>query len=102
MEQSSPSIAGVCTGWAEQMGAYRFLASPMVTLLSLLTPHRRQTLRRIQEEPIVLLPQDTTELDYEGKPIAHTPGQVGPLNTQRRVGVQAHLQYAVTPDHRPF
>jgi hypothetical protein len=97
-----PSIAGICQGWAEQMAAYRLFACTRVTLEAVLAPHRRLTLERVRKEPVVLLVQDTTELDYEGKPIAHQAGEVGPLNTDRRVGMQAHLQYAVTPDRRPL
>jgi len=98
----SPSIAGICQGWAEQMAAYRLFACKLVTLMVVLAPHRRMTVMRVQTEPVVLAIQDTTELVYEGKPIARKPGEVGPLNTVRRVGLQAHLSYAVTPDRRPL
>jgi hypothetical protein len=98
----SPSIAGICQGWAEQMAAYRLIACRLVTMLAVLAPHRRMTVMRVQAEPVVLVPQDTTELVYEGKPIAKIPGEVGPLNTDRRVGLQAHLSYAMTPDRRPL
>jgi hypothetical protein len=97
-----PSVASICRGWAEQMATYRLFDCARVTLAAVLAPHRRATLRRVQQEPVVLLLQDTTELDYEGKPIARCAGEVGPLNTLRRVGLQAHLQYAVTPDRRPL
>lgn len=98
----SPSIAGLCDGWAEQMAAYRFFASRRVTLAAILHPHRHQTVARVAREPVVLLVQDTTELVYEGKPIARGSGEVGPLNTFRRVGLQAHLQYALTPVRQPL
>jgi len=98
----APSIAGLCQGWAEQVAAYRLFACRLVTLAAILAPHRRLTLARVWAESVVLLPQDTTELVYEGKPITHVPGEVGPLNTERRVGLQAHVTYAVTPDRRPL
>lgn len=97
-----PSVASICQGWAEQMAAYRLFACRLVTLAAVLAPHRRLTLHRAQDEPVVLLIQDTTELCYEGKPIARKAGEVGPLTSPRRVGLQAHVQYAVTPDRRPL
>lgn len=98
----APSVAGICAGWAEQMAAYRLFACRLVTLLAVLAPHRRMTVARVQAEPVVLVLQDTTELVYEGKPIGHVPGEVGPLNTERRVGMLAHVQYVMTPDRRPL
>lgn len=97
-----PSVASNCQGWAEQMAGYRLFACARVTLPAVLAPHRRLTLARAAAAPVVLLAQDTTELVYAGKPIARTPGAVGPLNTLRRVGLQAHLQYALTPDRHPL
>jgi hypothetical protein len=73
-----------------------------VTLTAILAPHRRLILRRVAEEPVALLLQDTTELYYSGKPIARTKDAVGPLNSTWRVGLLAHLQYVVTPDRRPL
>jgi hypothetical protein len=97
-----PSIASLCQGWTEQMGAYRLFKCVSVTLAAVLAPHRRMTVARVQGESVVLLLQDTSELVYEGKPIARTPGEVGPLNSERRVGAFAHVYYAVTPDRRPL
>jgi hypothetical protein len=59
----SASIPGACRGWAETKGAYRFFAHPRVTAAEVLRPHSEATLARIAEHPVVLLPQDTTELD---------------------------------------
>lgn len=97
-----PSIASLCQGWTEQMGAYRLFKCVYVTLAAVLAPHRRMTITRVQGESVALVLQDTSEVVYEGKPIARTPGEVGPLNSERRVGVFAHIQYVVTPDHRPL
>lgn len=96
------SIASNCRGWKEQMATYRLFACKRVTLAAILAPHRRATILRIQEEKVALLLQDTTELVYEGKPIAKKEKEVGPLNTTRRVGLFAHYQYAITPDRRPL
>ncbi len=98
------SISAVCRqGWADTMGAYRLLRSKDVTLEVILAPHQAMTLRRAQQEPVVLAIQDTTELDYTGKPIARqTTDGVGPLNSTTRVGLLAHVLYLVTPERRPL
>ncbi len=99
------SVAAVCQqGWAETMAAYRLVKSKYVTLAVILAPHQTMTLRRVQAEPVVLAIQDTTELDYTGKPIARQTQAsegVGPLSP-KRVGCLAHVQYVVTPDRRPL
>ncbi len=101
-ERFGSSIASNCKGWAEQMAAYRLFSCKFVTLLAVLSPHRRMTIVRAKSEQVVLLVQDTTELDYEGKPIARTVGEVGPTNTNRRVGMLAHVLLALTTDRKPL
>ncbi len=96
------SVARACQGWAEQMAAYRLFASPRITLAVILAPHQAATRARVQAEPVVLDIQDTTVLDYTGKPIARTPGAVGPLTYDGQRGLLAHIRLLVTPDHRPL
>jgi hypothetical protein len=94
------SIPGACRGWAETNGAYRFFAHPRVTPEEVLRPHSEATLARIAEHPVVLLPQDTTELDFTRpkKPVAGA----GPLNWEQRTGFFLHPQLAVTPERLPL
>lgn len=49
--------------------AYRFVENPQagVNFQSLLEPHRRQTLRRMAAESVVVLAQDSTTLSYRRK-----------------------------------
>jgi len=46
----------------------------------LLEPHRKTTIERMKAHPVVLCPQNTTELDYSGHP--DTEG-LGPSGTTR-------------------
>jgi len=94
------SIPGACRGWAETNGAYRFFAHPRVTPGEVLRPHREATLARIAEHPVVLLPQDTTELDFT-RPKKPVKG-AGPLNWEERTGFFLHPQLAVTPERLPL
>jgi Transposase Tn5 dimerisation domain/Transposase DNA-binding len=96
----SASIPGACRGWAETNGAYRFFAHPRVTAAEVLRPHSEATLVRIAEHPVVLLPQDTTELDFT-RPKTQVDG-AGPLNWEQRTGFFQHIQLAVTPERLPL
>ena len=99
-DKPSPSIPGACRGWAETKGAYRFFAHPRVTAEEVIHPHREATLARIPEHPVVLLPQDTTELDFS-RPKKPVKG-AGPLSYQERTGFFQHVQLAVTPERLPL
>jgi Transposase Tn5 dimerisation domain/Transposase DNA-binding len=96
----SASIPGACRGWAETNGAYRFFAHPRVTATDVLGPHSQATLTRIAEHPVVLLPQDTTELDFS-RPKKPVQG-AGPLSYPERTGFFQHVQLAVTPERLPL
>jgi hypothetical protein len=94
--QPQASIPGACGGWAETQAAYRLFAHPRVTAESVLQPHRDATVRRMATHPVVLLPQDTTELDLT-RPRKQVHG-AGPMNWEQRRGFFQHVQLAVTPE----
>jgi Transposase Tn5 dimerisation domain/Transposase DNA-binding len=96
---SKPSLkfpAG-CKGDAETKAAYRFLDNEHVTFPVILKPHHDATLARIREQAVVLIPQDTTELDLT-RPHEIMAG-AGPLNDVARVGFYNHVNLAMTPEH---
>jgi Transposase Tn5 dimerisation domain/Transposase DNA-binding len=86
-----------CNGPAEVKAAYRFLDNEHVTFSSILGPHHDATLQRIRAQPVVLIPQDTTELDLT-RPHELMAG-AGPLNDTARVGFYNHVSLALTPEH---
>lgn len=88
------SVNGACRGWGDTMAAYRFFDNPAVNSEEILRPHREATLRRVREHPVVLIVQDTTELDFT----KHPPKDARCLNTPERFGLYAHAHLAVTPD----
>src|SRR5438067_13276424 len=57
------SIPAACCGRAEMKAAYRFFDNDKVTFLKVLEPHIIQTKERMAEHNLVLLVQDTTEID---------------------------------------
>jgi hypothetical protein len=89
------SIPAASKGWDETKAAYRFLDNEAATLERVLKPHGDATRKRIQREGVVLLVQDTTELDYSSK--KQTKG-LGKLNYDNQLGVHLHTTIAVTPD----
>ena len=60
----SSNIPEACGGWAESKAAYRFFENESVTAEKLLQPHKEATLERMKEQKVVLLIQDTTQLNY--------------------------------------
>ena len=87
------SVNGACQGWAETIGAYRLFDNQSVTPELVLQPHREATQRRMREHPVVLLVQDTTELDFTN----HPPQDARCLNYEARFGLYGHDNVAVTP-----
>ena len=57
------SVNAACPAWADTLAAYRFFDNPEVSPEAILKPHRDATVERIREHDVVLILQDTTELD---------------------------------------
>jgi Transposase DNA-binding/Transposase Tn5 dimerisation domain len=92
------SINAACQGWGDTQAAYRFFDNPAVTPPELLRAHCAATMRRMTAYPVVVLVQDTTELDFT----KHPPKDAQCLNRPERFGLYAHLHLAVTPDQLPL
>src|SRR5262249_40993225 len=84
------SINAAAQGWAETHAAYQFFDNDKVQPQRILQPHQQATRRRIGQHPVVLLVQDTTELDYT----AHPPTGAGPLDAEDRLGFLDHSHIA--------
>ena len=99
-EKPSLKFTAGCNGRAEIEAAYRFLDNKKVGDKEVLRPHRDATLERIRAEKVVLIPQDTTELDMT-RPREVMTG-AGPLNDESRVGFHDHALLAYTPEGVPL
>jgi Transposase Tn5 dimerisation domain/Transposase DNA-binding len=89
------SVPSAFPSWAETLAAYRFFDNGKVTAEKVLEPHRDATLERIKQFPVVLCVQDTTELDFTGKPRIEG---LGPLTYGSALGLYIHPTLALTPD----
>jgi len=87
------SINAACDGWGDTLAAYRFFNNTAVTPEEILRPHREATLCRMREHRVVLVVQDTSELDFT----KHPPKDARCLNKAERFGLYAHTHVAVTP-----
>ena len=87
------SVNAACGGWNETIAAYRFFDNPAVEPDCILEPHIEATKRRMKEHSVVLIAQDTTELDFS----AHPPRDAGCLNKEDRFGFYDHTHLALTP-----
>jgi len=84
--------------WSDTLAAYRFFGNDDVTPEEILKPHYDATMARINEHAVVLVVQDTTELDFT----KHPPKDAGCLNKANRFGLYDHTHLAVTPDGMPL
>lgn len=94
-EKPTLSIPAACNGWSETLAAYRFFDNDSVTLESVLKPHRDAAINRMAEHKVILLIQDTTELDYTGK--KERKG-LGILTYDHKLGLLLHPTIAITPE----
>lgn len=89
------SIPSSFKNWKETIAAYRFFNHKNITSEKILAPHREATLGRIRNEKIVLIPQDTTDIDFSGRePISG----MGYLGSEYSQGFYLHPSLAMTPD----
>jgi Transposase DNA-binding/Transposase Tn5 dimerisation domain len=94
------SIPGACGGHAEMTAAYRFFDNEKATWPAILSPHVEATRRRVAEQPVIILANDTTEVDVT-RPEQPVEG-AGPLDGGPRQGAFLHPLHAFTPDGTPL
>lgn len=93
------SIAAAMDGWAETKAAYRLLDHERMDAQRVLESHYRATESRISGEKVVLMVQDTTELDFSKK---RSTSGLGPLNYPARQGMYLHPTLALTVGNLPL
>jgi hypothetical protein len=87
------SVNAAIERWGDTLAAYRLFRNERVRPEEILRPHREATERRMLEQSVVLLVQDTTEFDFT----AHPPQDARCLDAEHRLGFYDHTHLAVTP-----
>jgi hypothetical protein len=98
-DRPAASIPAACGGHKEMTAAYRFFDNPKVTYSKVLEPHLAATRRRMAEQAVVLLVQDTTEANRT-RPHQQVEG-AGPRDGGTRRGAWVHPLEAFSPDGTP-
>ena len=100
-KQPQASFHGSFTSWTPAKGAYGLIEHPgqEISLGRLLSAHQEATQARMAAEPLVLLPQDTTGLNYTG---LRQTKDLGPLGENQARGLWLHSLLAFRPDGIPL
>ena len=94
---ASASLPAQMQGWKEMIALYRLLDEPDITFEALMQPHWQYTREEIRQHPIVLLVQDTTEIDLSHR---HQVSGLGQVGNERGRGFHLQTMLAVLPEHR--
>jgi hypothetical protein len=98
-ERPEASVPAACCKIAEAKAAYRFWNNPAVSPQGVLEPHVKQTARRASEHPVVLVAQDTTEVNLTSH--RKTTG-LGYLGSTECRGLMMHNLLAISPEGTPL
>jgi hypothetical protein len=92
------SIPAACGGWTDINAAYRFFDNDKVTPAKVLAPHRDAMIERCAQYKVVLVAQDTTELE-----LTRAEEKVGgPLGDEKHWGIHVHPSLVMTPQQIPL
>lgn len=100
-ERPNVSIPAACGGHSETIAAYRFFDNEKTTFEKILHPHYEKTRQRIAAQDVVLLVQDSSEIDLT-KPVQQVQGAGRIGNNKDRRGAILHLLESFTPDGTPL
>ncbi|MFI4981413.1 MAG: IS4 family transposase [Nevskiales bacterium] len=99
--QPQANIPQACGSAGAAKAAYRFFDNKRVTMDALLEPHHQATIDRIRRESLVLVAQDTSSLNYTGRPDMKG---IGPISNSVKgpQGIEMHSALAFRPDGLPL
>jgi len=92
------SIPAASGGWTETVAAYRFFDNESVTVQAILEPHREASIKRIAQQDVVVIAQDTTVLNLT-RPKQQMVG-TEPLSDQHNSRMFDHVGLAIATTHR--
>jgi hypothetical protein len=83
--------------WKEPKALYRLLDEPDVSFAALMQPHFQQTREQALSSPVMLLVQETTDIDLSHR---HSISGVGQIGNERGRGFFLQTVLAVRPQTR--
>jgi len=89
------SIPAACSGADETKATYRFFDNEQVTPEKIQATHLDATLSRMAQQKVVLIPQDTTVLNFSTQ---YNRDDAGPTTKVTTRGIYLHTAIAITPD----
>jgi len=95
------NIPQACGSAMAAKAAYRFLDNEKVDWEAILKAHYQKTEERVQNEPLVLVAQDTTMLNYSGHPQTQGLGPIG-TDSEKVRGLIVHDTMSFTPKGTPL
>lgn len=100
-DKPTANIPQACGSAKAAKAAYRFLDNEAVEWQAILESHYQATEERLRDHRLVLVPQDTTTLNYSSHP--HTEG-LGPIgaDSEKVRGLMVHDTMAFTPRGTPL
>lgn len=96
-ENPSANLPAQMQTWKETMALYRLLKEDDVTFEALMQPHWQQTREQALSSPVVLLVQDTTDIDLSHRRKISGVGQIG---NERGRGFYVQTVLAMRPQTR--
>ena len=88
------SIPNATHAWEETLAAYRFFDNPKCTFETIMSGHKTATHKRILSEDVVLIPQDTTFLNFATDDKSKEMGTLRIKNSDQQL---LHTSLAITP-----
>lgn len=96
------AIPEACGGSEARIkAAYRFLTHESATMETILEPHRRATIERMREEPVTLVVEDSSSLNYTAHPATEDIGPIG-TTADGPQGLILHSATVFRPDGLPL
>lgn len=101
-DKCEKNIPEACGSKARTMAAYRFFQNKEVSMEVILDAHTEATIERIKQHRVVLVPQDTTVLDYSTHPMTAGLGPISSIDHEHSIGLILHDTLAFTEDGTPL
>jgi len=98
-EHPGESVAQASGSDSQSQSTYRFWANERVKPEQILASHRGCVSERMQQQAVVLVIQDTTDLNFSS--LKHTRG-LGFINQTTQQGIKVHTSFAVSGEGEPL